>query len=154
MRLKLSLWCLLGFIGIAFGSTAERVTHVGGATATKSIGRSIGQSSFHACAAGCRQKRSTKKDQQNMTPSGKRALRQSDENDFYRAKRAPQLDGDIPAERYLEAQKRMNAMPRYATADEQVLPSRNASLNVAADERLGTWGSARSRQSRRTRAPF
>ena len=74
-----------------------------------------------------------------MTPSGKRALRQSDENDFYRAKRAPQLDGDIPAERYLEAQKRMNAMPRYATADEQVLPSRNASLNVAADERLGTW---------------
>jgi uncharacterized protein (TIGR03437 family) len=59
--------------------------------------------------------------------------------DFYRMKRAPQLDGPIPVERYFDAQKRMNGMRRYSTANEQVLPSRNADINQTVDERLGTW---------------
>ncbi len=62
--------------------------------------------------------------------------------DYYRRKRLPPGEQEIPVEKYLVAKAQMDAMPQYSTAQNRFLPSRNelkASRTEATTEALGTW---------------
>ncbi|HEX4950053.1 MAG TPA: BACON domain-containing carbohydrate-binding protein [Blastocatellia bacterium] len=62
--------------------------------------------------------------------------------EYYRLKRLPPGETEIPVEKYLEAKAQMDAMPQYSSAQNRYLPSRNemkANRSEAAVEALGTW---------------
>lgn len=62
--------------------------------------------------------------------------------EYYRLKRLPAGEKEIPVEKYLTAKSQMDAMPQYSTAQNRFLPSRNemkASRTEATPEALGTW---------------
>jgi uncharacterized protein (TIGR03437 family) len=50
---------------------------------------------------------------------------------FYRIKRLPEGETELPIERYLEAQEQMRDLPVYSTVHNQLLPSRRSALSVA-----------------------
>jgi uncharacterized repeat protein (TIGR01451 family) len=116
MRLTLSFRCLLGCLILGVGLTAFELSKTWAAQNEQPSGNRTA-----------------------VDVSAKQPVRKADQSDLYREKRAPQPGGDIPAERYLKAQKQIDAMGRYSTAEDRVLPSRNAMPGSAADERLGTW---------------
>lgn len=62
--------------------------------------------------------------------------------EYYRLKRLPAGEKEIPVEKYLAAKAQMEAMPQYSTAQNRFLPSRNelkANRIEANSEALGTW---------------
>ncbi len=64
--------------------------------------------------------------------------------EYYRLKRLPTDEKEIPVEKYLAAKTQMDAMPQYSTAQKRFLPSRNelkVSRTETASEALGTWTS-------------
>ncbi|NOT60503.1 MAG: DUF11 domain-containing protein, partial [Acidobacteria bacterium] len=192
MRLKLSLWCLVVLLGLAFGLTGVEAWQkkktaqkkaVSAVSSTNKQRREAAQKvaaeqlkeakeyaeererdferkqearqadgSFReneksALASmraqeGSVQEGRAKEERKIEKPfrEGEKAFDQPGQaSEFYRMKRAPQMEGPIPVERYFTAQQRMNAMPRFSSALDQRMPARNQSVNVAADERLGTW---------------
>ncbi len=125
MRLKLSLGYLLSVIVIAAGFMTADVWNT----------RAAQKPQANKPVPGPKKRPGGGKEKKGKTP---RSFDNPGEAaEFYRRKRVPEPNGQVPVERYFEAQQKMRAMPRYATATSQVLPPRNAS--TAADERLGTW---------------
>jgi hypothetical protein len=62
--------------------------------------------------------------------------------EYYRLKRLPAGEKEIPVEKYLAAKAQMDAMPQYSTAQNRFLPSRNelkANRTEATSEALGVW---------------
>lgn len=62
--------------------------------------------------------------------------------EYYRLKRLPPGEQEIPVEKYLEAKASMEAMPQYSSAQNRVLPSINVlkkERTEVATEALGTW---------------
>ncbi|MBS1811478.1 MAG: hypothetical protein JST84_25170 [Acidobacteria bacterium] len=62
--------------------------------------------------------------------------------EYYRLKRLPPGEKEIPVERYLVAKTQMEAMPQYSSAQNRVLPSSNelkTRRTEATPEALGTW---------------
>jgi uncharacterized protein (TIGR03437 family) len=59
--------------------------------------------------------------------------------EYYRLKRLPEGESELPVERYLEAQEQMRQMPQYSTAQERFLPSRAEMRNDLEQLALGTW---------------
>src|SRR5262249_51972295 len=58
---------------------------------------------------------------------------------FYRLKRIPKGETEIPVERYLAAREQMQQMRQYSTAQERFLPSREEMKNDTEQMALGTW---------------
>lgn len=61
---------------------------------------------------------------------------------YYRLKRLPEGEKEIPVEKYFTAKAQMEAMPQYSTAQNRSWPSRNemrANRTEAITEALGTW---------------
>ena len=69
--------------------------------------------------------------------------------EFFRLKRLPEGETEIPVEKYLAAREQMNEMPQYATAENRFLPSRNELKleqerepgQIASPDALGAWTS-------------
>lgn len=59
---------------------------------------------------------------------------------FYRKKRVPEGENEIPIERYFTARERMKTMPRYSTAERRYLRNQ-AGTNRAEQEMLANWTS-------------
>ncbi|MBL8204070.1 MAG: hypothetical protein JNM09_07560 [Blastocatellia bacterium] len=61
---------------------------------------------------------------------------------YYRLKRLPTGETEIPVEKYLAAQTHMEAMPQYSSAQNRILPSRRemkAAHTEASADTLGAW---------------
>ncbi|MGH9847196.1 MAG: hypothetical protein ACREEM_51525, partial [Blastocatellia bacterium] len=61
--------------------------------------------------------------------------------EHYLRKRLPRGMTELPVERYVAAERQMNAMPRYSTALGRTLPSRAAIKGEPDQQSLGTWTS-------------
>jgi len=62
--------------------------------------------------------------------------------EYYRLKRLPTGETEIPVEKYLAAQTQIEAMPQYSSAQNRILPSRRemkAAHPEASAEALGAW---------------
>lgn len=59
--------------------------------------------------------------------------------EFYRLKRVPEGEAEIPVERYVAAQERMAQMPRYSTSRRQVLPSQREQGMAGIEALPGNW---------------
>jgi uncharacterized protein (TIGR03437 family) len=62
--------------------------------------------------------------------------------EYYRLKRLPSGETQLPVEKYLTAKEQIEAMPRYSSAQNLLLPSRNemrAKKTATSLEALGTW---------------
>src|SRR5581483_7836780 len=59
--------------------------------------------------------------------------------EFYRLKRAPEGERDVPVERYLKAREQMRRMPRYSTAQHRLLPAESDSEAPAEETAPGAW---------------
>ncbi|HKC88192.1 MAG TPA: hypothetical protein VKG02_19555, partial [Blastocatellia bacterium] len=59
--------------------------------------------------------------------------------EFYRLKRLPEGESQIPVERYFEARERMRRMPRYSTRQNRLMPSRAELKSEPEEAALGEW---------------
>lgn len=59
--------------------------------------------------------------------------------EFYRLKRLPEGETDIPIERYFSAQAQMQAMPQYSTVINSVLPARSEIMTREGVAAIGQW---------------
>jgi uncharacterized protein (TIGR03437 family) len=78
--------------------------------------------------------------------SGQPGLRGAEPNDepdeamkYYRQKRLPEGETELPIERYLEAKEQMDAMPQYSTELGRFLPTRAELAAYPDQQRLGAW---------------
>jgi uncharacterized protein (TIGR03437 family) len=58
--------------------------------------------------------------------------------EFFRFKRLPAGEKELPVEKYFEAQEEMRQMPQFSTADNRFAPSR-AKLKDSPEQQLGAW---------------
>ncbi len=70
---------------------------------------------------------------------GKRFDEPDKATEYFRAKRLPPGEAEIPVERYFEAQQKISLMPQYSTADSAFAPSRAKLGNSTEQQMLGTW---------------
>jgi uncharacterized protein (TIGR03437 family) len=59
--------------------------------------------------------------------------------EFYRLKRLPEGEAEIPIERYFEAKELADRMPQYSTVLERSMPSRQVMAAEPDQGKLGTW---------------
>ncbi|MGH9833544.1 MAG: WD40/YVTN/BNR-like repeat-containing protein [Blastocatellia bacterium] len=59
--------------------------------------------------------------------------------EFFRFKRLPAGEKELPIEKYFEAQERMLRMPQFSTADNRFAPSRAELKDSPEQQRLGEW---------------
>src|SRR5262249_22598169 len=59
--------------------------------------------------------------------------------EYYRLKRLPEGESQIPVERYFEARERMRRMPRYSTRQNRLMPSRAEMKSEPEEAALGEW---------------
>jgi uncharacterized protein (TIGR03437 family) len=59
--------------------------------------------------------------------------------EFFRFKRLPAGEKELPIEKYFEAQERMLRMPQFSTADSRFAPSRAELKDSPEQQRLGAW---------------
>ncbi len=61
--------------------------------------------------------------------------------EYFRAKRLPAGEGEIPIERYLKAQERMRQMPQFSSTENRAAPSRAQLRKAGVEQQLGQWTS-------------